>query len=483
MVESVAGFLDSVRLLVDLQRVSDLVQSLSGCLEAETIAKRTTDGFVKTFDCAFARIWLVEPDQASLRLVASSGMYTRTDGFFGKVPMGAFKVGKIAQNRIPFLSNHLADEPWVKDREWAIAHSIIGFAGYPLMVGERVIGVLAVFSHYPLSSEFLEVLQGLCATLAILLENALQYQQEKQSRPAIVPSTAPSPLSERLAALLNPARLTLVGTERSLPPSLTCLLTRTAEVLRELGCTYCRLTYSTDQIALEAMVAPSEAIVATLGESVTSIFEDLLFAVSCLGGSLQTVTGENQAIAQVVLQVPYPTCKLGPRLRIQCQTPVLQLAFTHLAALAGITLGSAVDSSIPLLTDDPALLELSDYPFRKRQSNRVLWIAHPRQSRPRGTWGSVDFSISPATLRSAVETVLRGEVWSGESEAVGQSLSEREQEILRLLAQGLRDRDIAKNLHISERTVKFHINNVLTKLNVRTRCQAMYQAAMNGLGD
>lgn len=35
--------------------------------------------------------------------------------------MRAYKVGKIAQNRVSFLSNHLADEAWVRDREWAIA--------------------------------------------------------------------------------------------------------------------------------------------------------------------------------------------------------------------------------------------------------------------------------------------------------------------------------------------------------------------------
>jgi DNA-binding NarL/FixJ family response regulator len=47
--------------------------------------------------------------------------------------------------------------------------------------------------------------------------------------------------------------------------------------------------------------------------------------------------------------------------------------------------------------------------------------------------------------------------------------------------QGARDRDIAGALHISERTVKFHINNLLTKLDARTRCQAIYQAIGNGV--
>ena len=59
-------------------------------------------------------------------------------------------------------------------------------------------------------------------------------------------------------------------------------------------------------------------------------------------------------------------------------------------------------------------------------------------------------------------------------------LSEREREILGLLVQGLRDRDIANHLIISESTVKFHLNNVLTKLKARTRYQALYQAIIQG---
>ena len=44
------------------------------------------------------------------------------------------------------------------------------------------------------------------------------------------------------------------------------------------------------------------------------------------------------------------------------------------------------------------------------------------------------------------------------------------------MTEGLRDRDIVNRLYISESTVKFHLNNVLTKLKAKTRCQAPYLA-------
>lgn len=77
--------------------------------------------------------------------------------------------------------------------------------------------------------------------------------------------------------------------------------------------------------------------------------------------------------------------------------------------------------------------------------------------------------------------VTQGNLWGiFQSNEKTPLLSERELAIIMLLSKGLSDRDIANNLIISESTVKFRINNVLTKLKVRNRYQALYQAITNG---
>jgi DNA-binding NarL/FixJ family response regulator len=62
-----------------------------------------------------------------------------------------------------------------------------------------------------------------------------------------------------------------------------------------------------------------------------------------------------------------------------------------------------------------------------------------------------------------------------------EELSDRELEVLRLMAQGKTNLEVGTALGIAESTVKFHVNHVLTKLGVSDRTQAVIQAAKRGL--
>ena len=62
-----------------------------------------------------------------------------------------------------------------------------------------------------------------------------------------------------------------------------------------------------------------------------------------------------------------------------------------------------------------------------------------------------------------------------------EKLTERETDVLRLLAQGKANKEIAQELHIGETTVKTHVSNILMKLDVQSRTQAALFAARIGL--
>ena len=60
-------------------------------------------------------------------------------------------------------------------------------------------------------------------------------------------------------------------------------------------------------------------------------------------------------------------------------------------------------------------------------------------------------------------------------------LTDRELSVLRLVANGLSNRGIAAELYLSETTVKFHVRNIMRKLDAASRAEAVYKATRNGL--
>lgn len=79
-------------------------------------------------------------------------------------------------------------------------------------------------------------------------------------------------------------------------------------------------------------------------------------------------------------------------------------------------------------------------------------------------------ALTPALASRVVKFIQRGA--PRPASPTGADLTEREDEILRLIAQGARDREIADQLFISESTVKKHVQNVLRKLHARNRVEA-----------
>lgn len=116
-----------------------------------------------------------------------------------------------------------------------------------------------------------------------------------------------------------------------------------------------------------------------------------------------------------------------------------------------------------------------------------------------GAAGYLLKDVEPAALADGIRAVHRGEalvhpsvaaklmqeVASGDRRADGGAggLTEREHEVLRLIARGMSNREIAKELTVSEKTVKTHVSNILAKLHLADRTQAALYAVRRGLAD
>jgi len=112
-----------------------------------------------------------------------------------------------------------------------------------------------------------------------------------------------------------------------------------------------------------------------------------------------------------------------------------------------------------------------------------------------GARGYVLKGVSARELANVVRTVALGEVYVSPALAGGilveftrgrppdllAELTDREREILKLVAQGLTNREIGERLYLAEKTVKHYMTNVLQKLQVRSRVEAALLAQKQGL--
>ncbi len=125
---------------------------------------------VEYVDAAFARVWTLSADGQTLELRASAGLYTHLDGAHARVPVGAFKIGRIAASRERHVTNEVLNDPHVSDHEWARREGMVAFAGYPLIASGRLLGVVAMFAREPLDDRTAAAVASVADAIAIHIE-------------------------------------------------------------------------------------------------------------------------------------------------------------------------------------------------------------------------------------------------------------------------------------------------------------------------
>ena len=132
------------------------------------------EAMVRYLDAAFARVWWLPPGKDVLELQASAGRYTHLDGPHARIPVGRFKIGRIAEERLPVLTNDVQTDPVISDPGWARREGMVAFAGFPLVVEDRLLGVLGMFARGPLSRAVLQALESAAGVVALGIERKQQ---------------------------------------------------------------------------------------------------------------------------------------------------------------------------------------------------------------------------------------------------------------------------------------------------------------------
>ncbi len=143
---------------------------------------------------------------------------------------------------------------------------------------------------------------------------------------------------------------------------------------------------------------------------------------------------------------------------------------------------------VDLFIGDRSGAELCEALRRESPSTRVLlisgagWIS-PQAARAAGASGFVSKDWGAPQVVAAVRRVGGGgTVFAPRSEQAASPLSEREREVLALIASGATNSEIGERLHLSRHTVKEHTSSLYRKLGARNRAEAVRRAERLGLG-
>jgi PAS domain S-box-containing protein len=197
---------------------SSIGVALASASSLQEMLQLCSEEFVWHIGVAFARIWIMDQDHDELVLQASAGMYTHLDGAHSRIPVGSMKIGHIALTREPHLTNDVLSDPQISNQEWARKEGMVAFAGYPLMIDDRVVGVMAMFSREVLTDSALRLLESVAVRIAIgierkkaekeLVESEERYKNIFQNSRAVMLLVDP-----KTSAIIdaNPAALTFYG--------------------------------------------------------------------------------------------------------------------------------------------------------------------------------------------------------------------------------------------------------------------------------
>ena len=151
----------------------------------QAMLQQCTDALIRHLDAAFARIWLISPGDLCgechkaaacadrtqcLHLTASAGLSENIDGEYRRIPLGALKIGRIAQGGGVMATNNVATDDRLPNKQWLTDNGLQAFAGYPLTVDSRAIGVMALFSRRLLSATALKTLERIAQVLSLGIE-------------------------------------------------------------------------------------------------------------------------------------------------------------------------------------------------------------------------------------------------------------------------------------------------------------------------
>ncbi len=143
--------------------------ALTGRDSLAEILYRCADLMVRYLNVHLAQIWILDPADKLLHLKATAGAINDVDSQTNPLNQLAPDKHLLPDGR-PLLLNQVADDPRVPCQEWVRSENIVAYAGYPLMLEDRLIGLMSLYAQVPLSQAVIQEMGSVANGIALFIE-------------------------------------------------------------------------------------------------------------------------------------------------------------------------------------------------------------------------------------------------------------------------------------------------------------------------
>ena len=309
------------------------------------------DATASHLDATFVGIWIFNNSTRRLQLAASAKQFSGCQGDPFQENRISIEIEMIARERITYQSDDIAADPRIEKATWLKREAVTGFAGYPLVVENRLVGVMAMYHRRPFTGGTFRKIGSVTKSIALAIERANSEMMLKEAMTAAArASAAKSQFLANMSHELRTPMNAIIGYSEML-----------VEEYQDLG--------QTDFL-------PDIMKIRSAGTHLLQLINDILDVSKIESGKME-ITAETLEVTpflQEVVETLRPTIERnGNRFHVESDLPgakiysdstkIRQILFNLLSNAAKFTKGGTVTLRVHLLSyeDQPRLnLEVSD---------------------------------------------------------------------------------------------------------------------------
>jgi PAS domain S-box-containing protein len=183
--------------------------ALTRSADSRTMLQHCAEALVQHLHGGLARIWTLDDHEPVLDLQASAGQYIGLDGPLLRVPVGRFTVGRIAAERRWRLDDAANVDPQIGDPDWVRRARMVAFAGYPLLLEGKLLGVMALHAGHAFSPSALDAMAVVADGIALGIERKrAERELARYTRDLEQAHNTERQNAEQLAKLVDQLRVT-----------------------------------------------------------------------------------------------------------------------------------------------------------------------------------------------------------------------------------------------------------------------------------